>query len=239
MPVPRVHSVFTDDRGLSRRLVTRLLAVVLALGLVVSALGTLSPVPAEAAGGSLAAAPPGGDGPPVTGPYQPPVVAPIIDGFRPPANPYGPGNRGIEYATEPGTPVGAAGDGIVTFAGMVAGALHVTVLHPDGIRTSYSFLAVVVVEEGQLVRRGQAVGLSGPRLHVGARTGPRRYIDPAGLWGDHRHVWLVPLDGAGAEPPPTGATGWFDPQEPPDPRDLIGSDAAWAHEVGRRIAEAA
>ena len=30
--------------------------------------------------------------------YTPPVDAPIQDPFRPPATPYGPGNRGIEYA---------------------------------------------------------------------------------------------------------------------------------------------
>ena len=182
---------------------------------------------------------PGGDGPPVVGPYQPPVIAPVIDGFRLPTNPYGPGNRGIDYATEPGTPVGAAGDGTVTFAGPVAGALHVTVLHPDGIRTSYSFLAAVLVSQGQQVIRGQPIGVTGPRLHVGARTGPRQYIDPATLWGQRRHVWLVPLDGVGPQGAPTGAVPAFGAQEAPDPEDLTGADAAVAEGVGRRITEAA
>ena len=80
--------------------------------------------------------------------YRPPVDAPVTDPFRPPLTPYGPGNRGIEYATVPGTLVRAAADGLVVFAGPVAGALHVTVLHGDGIRTSYSFLAVIRVRRG-------------------------------------------------------------------------------------------
>ena len=101
--------------------------------------------------------------------YTPPVDAPITDPFRPPPQPWLPGNRGIEYATTPGTPVRAAARGRVTFAGAVAGDLHVTVAHPDGIRTSYSFLATVAVVVGQQVDGRQVVGTAGSRLHVGAR----------------------------------------------------------------------
>lgn len=125
--------------------------------------------------------------------YGEPVVAPVVDGFRPPEQPYGPGNRGIEYATEPGTVVGAAAEGEVIFAGPVAGELHVTVAHADGVRTSYSFLAELLVVRGQRVSGGQAVGLAGARLHVGARTGDA-YIDPAALWaGGPGRVRLVPI----------------------------------------------
>jgi len=66
-----------------------------------------------------------GPPPPVT--YRPPVDAPISDPFRPPSNPYGAGNRGLEYATERGTPVAVAADGTVTFAGVVAGKRWVTI----------------------------------------------------------------------------------------------------------------
>jgi len=146
----------------------------------------------------LAGARPSAGAEPIGGPppYTPPVDAPVVDPFRPPTTPYGPGNRGLEYATAPDTPVGAAADGIVTFAGSVAGGLHVTVIHPDGIRTSYSFLASIAVRRGARVRQGQVVGLSGPRLHVGARRGDT-YLDPASLWA-HRgppRLELVPLDG--------------------------------------------
>ena len=37
----------------------------------------------------------------------PPVSAPVIDPFRLPFGPYGPGNRGLEYATRPGQPAAA------------------------------------------------------------------------------------------------------------------------------------
>src|SRR5690349_10370437 len=73
--------------------------------------------------------------------YRPPVDAPVVDTFRLPDGPYGAGNRGLEYATSPGDPVRAIGDGLVVFAGPVAGNDAVTVLHPDGLRSSYSYLA--------------------------------------------------------------------------------------------------
>ena len=43
--------------------------------------------------------------------YRPPVAGAIVDPFRPPQHPFGPGNRGVDYATEPGAAVAAAGDG--------------------------------------------------------------------------------------------------------------------------------
>lgn len=160
-----------------------------ALSLLLS-LASLGAPPAQVPG------PPAPDGGPGIV-YQPPLEAPVADPFRAPPNPYAAGNRGIEYATPPGTPVGAVADGTVVFAGPVAGSRHVTVLHADGIRTSYSFLAEILVTQGQVVARGQPVGLSGSRLHLGARTGPRRYIDPATLWSGPAHVYLVPIGGSG------------------------------------------
>src|SRR5437764_14605541 len=77
--------------------------------------------------------------------YDPPVDAPVVDPFRPPPEPWAAGNRGIDYGTAPGTPVRAAAPGEVVFAGQVGGTLHVVVLHADGLRTSYSFLARISV----------------------------------------------------------------------------------------------
>jgi len=114
--------------------------------------------------------------------YQPPVAAPVADPFRAPATPYGPGNRGVDYATAPGTEVKAAADGEVVFAGQVGGALHVVVLHGDGIRTSYSFLSSIRVQRGDRVIQGQVLGTTGPQpFHFGARAGDA-YIDPALLF---------------------------------------------------------
>ncbi len=125
--------------------------------------------------------------------YTPPVPGPVIDPFRPPSHPYGPGNRGVDYATEPGAPVRAAGSGEVVFAGQVGGELHVVVLHPDGLRTSYSFLASITVRRGQRVERGDVVGTSGPSVHFGVRSGDT-YLDPEDLFaGRLRRSRLVPI----------------------------------------------
>jgi hypothetical protein len=155
----------------------RALAVVLAaLVAVVALLGPLA-APATAAPGD----------------YLPPVDRPLVDRFRPPPTPYGAGNRGVDYATESGEPVRAAAGGEVTFAGRVGLGLHVVVLHPDGVRTSYSFLAAVLVRRGDRVARGDPVGTAGASLHWGARVG-ETYVDPLGLLGGPPEVHLVPTE---------------------------------------------
>ena len=135
--------------------------------------------------------------------HLPPVDAPVQDPFRPPVTRFGPGNRGLEYATEPGTEVQATGDGRVTFAGSVAGSLHVTVIHDDRVRTTYSFLARVDVVVGQQVRQGAVLGVTVDDLHLGARRGDG-YFDPATLFDPAPpRVRLVPFD----DPPGPGARG--------------------------------
>jgi len=113
--------------------------------------------------------------------YVPPVDAPIIDPFRPPETFAGPGNRGLEYGLEPGTPVRAAGDGVVAFAGQVGGSLFVTISHADGIDTTYSHLAELHVAAGDGVSQGHVIGLSGATFHFGAKVGDA-YLDPETLF---------------------------------------------------------
>jgi hypothetical protein len=126
--------------------------------------------------------------------HLPPVAAPVADPFRAPPHPYGTGNRGIEYDTEPGDAVAASADGQVVFAGPVAGSRHVTLLHADGVRTSYSFVADIRVTAGQRVRRGDRIAVAGDRLHFGARLGDA-YFDPASLFGTTTvEVELLPLE---------------------------------------------
>lgn len=126
--------------------------------------------------------------------YSPPVDAPVVDPFRPPERPYGAGNRGLEYGTAPGSAVRAAGAGLVTFAGPVAGSLHVTVLHPDGLRTTYSYLASLEVARGTRVEQGWVLGRTSGHLHFGARQ-DGTYLDPASLFGQEPpSVRLVPLE---------------------------------------------
>jgi hypothetical protein len=160
--------------------------------------------------------------------YRPPVDAPVSDPFRPPAGPYGAGNRGLEYATAPGTEVRAAADGEVTFAGLVAGSRHVTVLHPDGLRTSYSFLAEIRVVVGQRVEQGDVLGTTVERLHLGARAGDA-YLDPASLFGERPpKVHLVPFD----EPPGDGPGG-----ERSALRQLVGGLAGLGRGIVGGVAE--
>ena len=142
-----------------------------------------------------------GAAPPPT--YLPPVAAPVVDPFRPPTGPYGAGNRGIEYGTAPGTEVRASADGVVTFAGLVAGTRHATVLHRDGLRTSYSFLARIDVVVGQRILQGDLVGTTSGHLHLGVRSGDV-YLDPAALFAPlPMRVRLVPFD----DPPGAGPQG--------------------------------
>ena len=135
--------------------------------------------------------------PPQSVTYRPPVDAPIVDAFRPPAERWSAGNRGVEYATTSGEPVAAAADGVVAFAGQVGGQLHVVVLHADGVRTTYAFLRSIEVRRGDTVAQGQRVGTAADTVHFGARIG-EVYVDPVLLFGDGPpEVHLVPDDDRG------------------------------------------
>ena len=117
--------------------------------------------------------------------WRPPVDGPVVRRFDPPASRYGAGHLGVDYRAAPGSPVLAAGPGVVAFAGVVGGAVHVVVAHVGGLRTSYSFLRAASVHRGQTVARGAVVGVAGGTgdnhdgsvLHFGLRVGDR-YVDP-------------------------------------------------------------
>jgi murein DD-endopeptidase MepM/ murein hydrolase activator NlpD len=143
-------------------------------------------------------------GTPAYGTYAWPVEGPVIRYFDPPDTPYGSGHRGIDIAAAVGTPVRAAAAGVVAFAGPVAGALYVSVDHPDGVRTTYSWLGDVRVRRGAEVARREVIAATGgghpgserPHLHLGARIG-QTYIDPMLLLERGSLVGLVrlaPLD---------------------------------------------
>jgi triacylglycerol esterase/lipase EstA (alpha/beta hydrolase family) len=143
--------------------------------------------------------------------YSPPVDAPVSDPFRPPSTPYGPGNRGIEYATAADTTVVAAADGTVRFAGVVAGRRWVTLSHDDAVRTTYGPLAEFSVSLGDRVRRGDPVGTSAGALLFTARVG-EAYIDPASLFGSGPpRVYLVPEPIDPAMRPKDSRGGWSVP----------------------------
>jgi peptidase M23-like protein/putative serine esterase DUF676 len=124
---------------------------------------------------------------------QPPAGGRVVRGFEEPIGRFDAGHRGLDIALPLGTPVRAAADGTVAFAGVVAGSLFVTVDHgaPFGrgrLETTYSFLSRIDVRSGSAVRAGDVIGASGaghpgsnvPALHFGVRSGGR-YVDPAPL----------------------------------------------------------
>ncbi len=142
-------------------------------------------------------------------PYAWPVAGPVLRGFEPPDSPYGAGHRGIDIGAPLGTPVHASASGTVAFAGWVAGSRFVSIDHPDGIRTTYSFLSAISVARGEAVGRGGLIGATGhghsgvdrPHLHFGARRG-ETYLDPLVLLGAAApRVHLAPIAGTSSGEP--------------------------------------
>lgn len=88
-------------------------------------------------------------------------------------------HAGIDFEAAIGTPVYATADGTVSVSGITRGGhgVHVEILHPlTGFATRYTHLDRTLVSEGQEVRRGEVIGLSGnsglskgPHLHYEVR----------------------------------------------------------------------
>lgn len=122
----------------------------------------------------------------------------VTASFDPPAKRWLPGHRGVDLAAVEGQPVLAAGDGVVAFAGSVAGKPVVSIDH-GRIRTTYEPV-VATVGAGQSVMRGSPIGTvaagheqcaAAACLHWGARRG-EVYLDPLSLL-EPRMVRLLPL----------------------------------------------
>jgi hypothetical protein len=103
-----------------------------------------------------------------------------------PASPYAAGQRrGVDIAAAPGTPVGSACPGTVTYAGPVPRAgLGVTV-RCGRLAATHLGLGTVAVRAGSRLAPGTRLGTLGRdgRLRLGARVAARRfgYVDPLGL----------------------------------------------------------
>ena len=91
-------------------------------------------------------------------------------------------HTGIDLAVPLGTPVFAAADGVVVLARPMtdaSGALvgygnYVVIQHTAGLKTLYGHLLAIGVKEGDVVRRGQLVGLVGS---TGNSTGPHTHFE--------------------------------------------------------------
>lgn len=134
--------------------------------------------------------------------WRPPVEAVVSDPFRPPACPWCPGNRGLEFATRRGDPVTAVVAGRVTYAGSIAGVVHVVTTAPSGLRITYGRLLTTPLAAGDVVLAGGVVGTAREGFHFGVRRG-EEYLDPAPLLGRPvRRPRLVPADDSAAAPAP-------------------------------------
>ena len=150
------------------------------LALVLLALASL-------VGGSASAAPPDPVG------VWPLVPDPeVVAGFDPPANPWGPGHRGVDLLGRPGQAVRAALPGTVTWAGVLAGRGVVVVDH-GATRTTYEPVDASVTV-GTVVAAGDRIGRLSP---AGSHCPPRTCLHWGWIEGE---TYLDPLRLVGAGP---------------------------------------
>jgi murein DD-endopeptidase MepM/ murein hydrolase activator NlpD len=120
-----------------------------------------------------------------------PVRGRVIASFGP--TPNGVQNDGINLAVPEGTPVKAAEDGVVAYAGneLKGYGNLVLVRHSNGFVTAYAHASDILVKRGETVKRGQVIAHSGqtgnvtsPQLHFEIRKGstpvdPSQYLNGA------------------------------------------------------------
>ncbi|MBE0693674.1 MAG: M23 family metallopeptidase, partial [Aquamicrobium sp.] len=105
-----------------------------------------------------------------------PVRGRVISGFGGASG--GKANDGIDIAVPAGTPIKAAENGVVIYAGDGLKEFGNTVLvrHENGLVTVYGHASELKVQRGQKVRRGEDIALAGmsgsadtPKLHFEVR----------------------------------------------------------------------
>lgn len=84
-------------------------------------------------------------------------------------------HSGVDLHADANQLVSAAGTGTVMRAGRAGGHGNmVEILHPDGALTRYSHLAIILVEAGTVIRKGDPVGLAGK---TGMATGVHLHFE--------------------------------------------------------------
>jgi murein DD-endopeptidase MepM/ murein hydrolase activator NlpD len=144
---------------------------------------------------------------PASGPWRAPVGGlDLLTGFDPPPQRWLPGHRGVDLAANTDLPVSAAGSGTVVFADDLAGRGVVSIVHSNGLRTTYEPVDPLVAA-GDAVSVGQTIGHLRPGhascpgaicLHFGLKRGPL-YLDPMLLFGSGK-VRLLPRPGHAERP---------------------------------------
>ena len=120
-----------------------------------------------------------------------PVKGRIIAGFGP--RPNGGQNDGINLAVPAGTPIKAADDGVVAYAGneLKGYGNLVLIRHANGYVSAYANASELLVKRGDTIKRGQVIAHAGqtgnvtsPQLHFEIRKGstpvdPTKYLGGA------------------------------------------------------------
>ncbi len=95
-------------------------------------------------------------------------------------------HTGLDFRAPIGTPVYATADGVVGHAGRSGNGygIHIDLKHGYGYETKYAHLSKVMVREGQKIKRGDIIGLTGntglskgPHLHYEVKKNGKK-IDP-------------------------------------------------------------
>jgi murein DD-endopeptidase MepM/ murein hydrolase activator NlpD len=118
-----------------------------------------------------------------------PVRGRLIAGFG--SKPDGTQNDGINLAVPEGTPIKAADDGVVVYAGneLKGYGNLVLIQHTNGFVTAYAHASELMVKRGDTVKRGQVIAHAGqtgnvtsPQLHFEIRKGSTP-VDPTQYLG--------------------------------------------------------
>ena len=103
-------------------------------------------------------------------------------------------HAGVDLAGPDGTPIVAAGAGVVVAAGMAQGYGNAVLIdHGDGWLTHYGHLSRIAVAVGQTVRAGQQIGdegstghSTGPHLHFEVHRGHyKNPVEPTAWMNEH------------------------------------------------------
>ena len=107
-----------------------------------------------------------------------PVIGRISSGFglrRHPVLGYSRFHRGMDYAAAYGSPIVAAADGVIRYAGWHGGhGKFVQIQHGGGLGTGYGHMSRIVVQSGVHVAQGQVIGYVGS---TGLSTGPHLHYE--------------------------------------------------------------
>lgn len=129
-----------------------------------------------------------------TGKYMWPVNGPVVSAFGMRMHPilrYNKFHEGIDIDARMGTPIVAAGDGLVNYVGWLGGYGNLVIVsHGNGLRTFYGHMSRFGCRVNQEVKKGQTIGYigstglsTGPHLHLEFRQdtipqNPLKYLPP-------------------------------------------------------------